>query len=132
MHSRSVDPDAPLCAHSSQPHYLDFWQCLVPIADVASIAVSGPSTDGSVVTVDVNVRQSAVCLVSVQLASVHTVPHDHCMFVYNILLRCRYNFCRRKLSVMFYSTKCIAMVGLEEMDYFGLQFFDKHEQMVSN
>ena len=44
MHSRSVDPDAPLCAHSSQPHYLDFWQCLVPIADVASIAVSGPST----------------------------------------------------------------------------------------
>lgn len=66
--------------------------------------------DGSVVTVDVNVRQSAVCLVSVQLASVHTVPHDHCMFVYNILLRCRYNFCRRKLSVMFYSTKCIAML----------------------
>ena len=65
-------------------------QCLVPIADVASIAVSGPSTGrlGSDF-VDVNVRQSAVCLVSVQLASVHTAPHDDCMFVYNILLRCQ-------------------------------------------
>ena len=44
MHSRSVDPDAPFVLTLLNRIILTSGQCLVPIADVASIAVSGPST----------------------------------------------------------------------------------------
>lgn len=56
-----------------------------------------------------------------------------CMFSYILYssVTLPFQFLQKKAVGEVLLHEVYSHVGLEEMDYFGLQFFDKHEQMVS-